>query len=212
MTRTGDPDAALMALLRAIAAGNSTAVLAMLDAEPELGRAALAITGATRREAKAHFLDDIGHYVYRGDTALHIAAGGYRTDLVRRLLALRSDVRAKNRLGAEPLHLAAMGMPGAPRFNPPAQAATIGCLIKAGADPNARDKQGVAPLHRAVRTRCAAAVEALRAGGADPGLANGNGSTPMKLAGMTTGRGGSGSPEARAEQQKIVKLLRQALS
>jgi hypothetical protein len=207
-----DPDAALTTLLRAIAAGNSATILAMLDAQPELSRAHIVGAGATRREAKTHLLDDIGHYVYRGDTALHIAAAGYRTDIVRKLIALGSDISAKNRLGAEPLHLASMGMPGAPRFDPPAQAATIRCLIAAGADPNARDKQGVAPLHRAVRTRCAAAVAALLAGGADPGLANKSGSTPAKLAEMTTGRGGSGSPEAKAQQQEIVRLLREALT
>src|SRR5215813_3685981 len=112
-----DPDAALMTLLRAIAAGDPAAALAMLDAQPELVRTSLGIKGATRQDAKAHFLDDIGHYVYRGDTALHIAAAGYRTDIVRKLIALRSDTRAKNRLDAEPLHLAAMGTPGAAHFD-----------------------------------------------------------------------------------------------
>jgi ankyrin repeat protein len=207
-----DPDGALMAMMHTIAAGDSATALALLDAQPELARICLTATGATRQDAKAHFLDDIGHHVYRGDTALHIAAACYRTDIVRRLIAQGSDIGARNRLGAEPLHLAAMGMPGAPHFNPPAQAATIACLIEAGADPNACDRQGVAPLHRAVRTRCAAAVAALLAGGADPMLTNKSGSTPTKLAEMTTGRGGSGAPEARAQQQEIVRLLREALA
>jgi ankyrin repeat protein len=100
-------------------------------------------------------------------------------------------------------------MPGASHFNPPAQTATIATLIEAGADPNATDKHGVAPLHRAVRMRCAAAVKALLEGGADPMRPNRNGSTPMMLAGKTTGRGGSGSPEAKAQQQEIVRLLAQ---
>jgi hypothetical protein len=34
----------------------------------------------------------------------------------------------------------------------------------------------------------------------------------MKLAEMTTGRGGSGSPDAKAQQQEIVRLLRAALA
>jgi Ankyrin repeats (many copies) len=211
MAAASDPNAELMALVRAIAAGDSATILAMLDAQPELSRACVG-KGATRKDAKANFLDAIGHYIYQGDTALHIAAAAYRTDIVRRLIAGGSDVRAKNRLGAEPLHLAAMGMPGAPYFDPSAQAATISCLIEAGAEPNARDRQGVAPLHRAVRTRCAAAVAALLARGADPGLANKSGSTPIKLAEMTTGRGGSGSPEAKTQQQEIVQLLRRALA
>src|SRR6516165_1864742 len=49
----------------------------------------------------------------------------------------------------------------------------------AGADPNAVDKSGVAPLHRAVRNRSAAAVRALIDGGADPRAPNRNGSTPL---------------------------------
>jgi ankyrin repeat protein len=91
-----------------------------------------------------------------------------------------------------------------------AQAATIALLIEAGADPNATNKNGAAPLHRAVRTRCAAAVEALLAGRADPRLKNKSGSVPMGLAERTTGRGGSGSPEAKAQQEEIVRLLRKA--
>src|SRR5206468_5184402 len=109
--------------------------------------------------------------------------------------------------GAEPLHYAVDGAPGSRTWDPDAQAATVACLIEAGADPNALDKNGVTPLHRAVRTRCAAAVKVLLEGGADPRRKNKNGSTPMLLATQNTGRGGSGSPEAKAQQQEIVRLL-----
>jgi hypothetical protein len=50
-------------------------------------------------------------------------------------------------------------------------------------------------------------VRALLAGGADPQLTNRRGSTPLMLATRSTGRGGSGSPEARAQQEEIVRLL-----
>lgn len=80
-------------------------------------------------------------------------------------------------------------------------------LVEAGADPDATDKSGVTPLHRAVRTRSTGAVAALLAAGADPGRPNKTGSTPHDLAQWTTGRGGSGSPEARAEQRAIIRLL-----
>jgi hypothetical protein len=66
---------------------------------------------------------------------------------------------------------------------------------------------GVTPLHRAVRTRCAAAVKVLLESGADVGCKNKNGSTPAQLATRNTGRGGSGSPEAKAQQSEIVRLL-----
>ena len=36
---------------------------------------------------------------------------------------------------------------------------------------------------------------------------NKNGSTPMQLATKMTGRGGSGSPEAKAQQEEIVRIL-----
>ena len=76
---------------------------------------------------------------------------------------------------------------------------------------NATDKSGATPLHRAVRTRCSAAVKALLERGADPRRKNNSGSTPMLLATQNTGRGGSGSSEAKAQQELIVQLLREHL-
>jgi hypothetical protein len=43
--------------------------------------------------------------------------------------------------------------------------------------------------------------------GADPTLTNKNGSTPLKLARMNTGRRGSGSEEAKAQQLQILRLF-----
>jgi hypothetical protein len=199
-------DCAFTALVRAIAAGDAAAAGALLARSPELATAR-AEHGATRQDAAAHFLAEIGQYVYAGHTALHVAAAGHRHALAEELIRRGADVSARNRRGAEPLHYAADGRPGAPGWDPRAQAATIACLIAAGADPNARDKSRVAPLHRAVRTRSAAAVRALLDGGADPELANGRGSTPLRLATLSTGRGGSGSAEAKAEQAQIVRAL-----
>jgi ankyrin repeat protein len=61
-----------------------------------------------------------------------------------------------------------------------------------------------------VRTRCAAAVKALLAGGANANAKNKSGSSPMQLATRNTGRGGSGAPEAKAQQIEIVRLLEEA--
>jgi ankyrin repeat protein len=77
----------------------------------------------------------------------------------------------------------------------------IAYLIDAGADPDAIDKSGVAPLHRAIRTRSFAAVGALIDRGANPLLMNGRGSTPLHLAVQNTGASNSGSEAARVEQQ-----------
>jgi ankyrin repeat protein len=159
--------------------------------------------GATRQEASAFFLADIRHYLYRGDTALHMAAAAFRRPVAELLVGHGADCRAKNRRRAEPLHYAA----DANHWNPTAQAETIEYLTSVGADPDAPDCAGVAPLHRAVRTRSLAAVRALVDAGADPRHRNKAGSTPLHLAVQPTGRGGSGSEEARQQQIAIIRLL-----
>lgn len=163
--------------------------------------------GATRQNPSLCFIEEIGHYIYSGDTALHVAAAAYRHKMVSKLIEAGANVRARDRRGVEPLHAAAVGNPASSRWDPAAQAATIVCLIEAGADPNAQNMDGATPLHRAVRTRCAGAVRALLDHGADPEIRNKNGSIPMQLALHTTGRGGSGSPEAKSLQQEILLLL-----
>jgi hypothetical protein len=201
-----DTDAGLMGLLRAIVADDGELAARLVAASPQLATAAV-VQGATRQNPKDYYFRAIGHYAYGGDTALHIAAAGHRLEIARMLVAAGSDVRARNRRGAEPLHYAADGHPGAPFWRPEQQAATVAILVTAGADPNAVDKSGVAPLHRAVRTRSSGAVKALLELGADARGTNASGSTPMKLALLTTGRGGSGSEEAKEQQAVIVRLL-----
>jgi hypothetical protein len=199
-------DAALMRFMRATAAGDTTDASRMLAASPALAIVHLE-QGASRQIATDYFLAEILHYVYAGDTALHVAAASHRPELARELASAGADVNARNRHGGRPLHYAADGAPGSASWNPDAQAATIAYLIEAGADPNVTDGRGVTPLHRAVRTRCAAAVGALLDGGADPRLNNGNGSSPMQLATQNTGRGGTGDPPSKAQQHEIVRLL-----
>ena len=101
------------------------------------------------------------------------------------------------------------GGPGSPVWDPNEQTMIIARLIRAGADPNAIDKSGVTPLHRAVRNRCAAAVRALIEGGADPLVPNGSGSTPILLARLNTGKSGSGSPGAKEQQREILRILKE---
>jgi ankyrin repeat protein len=192
--------------VEAIVAGDDVTAIKLLDASPLLTKERAAY-GATRQAAKRNFFDRIFHYMYEGDTALHMAAAAYQASLVEELIVRGADVRARNRRGAEPLHYAVDGGPGLSAWDPIAQAKIIARLIRAGADPNAVDKSGVAPLHRAVRNRCATAVKALIEGGADPRAPNRSGSTPMLLATQNTGRGGSGSAEAKRQQESILRLL-----
>ena len=199
-------DAPLRAFVNAIADRDSSTALQMLASSPQLAKATFH-AGATRHAVNEYFLDSIKRYIVAGDTALHIAAAAYQTDLVRELIRAGAAVDARNRFGDEPLHAAAVGAPGSPWWNPPAQTATIVCLIESGANPNAADKRGVTPLHKAVRTRCAVAVRTLLEHGADPVRKNNSGSPAMVLATHTTGRGGTGSPEAKEQQREILRLL-----
>jgi ankyrin repeat protein len=191
-----------MELVRAIVAGDARTAARLLAASPDLVQARAAI-GATRESPEPYFFEEIRHYLYGGDTALHLAAAGHNREICQDLIDRGADCSARNRRGAQPLHYAC----DANTWKPAAQAATIDCLIRAGADPNATDKSGVPPLHRAVRTRCAAAVAALLAGGAQPRGRNNSGSTPLHLAVQNTGRGGSGTPHAIEQQRQIILLL-----
>jgi hypothetical protein len=199
-------DGALLALFRAIASGDRLEIERQLDLSLRLVSRPIRI-GASRQDADTYFLAAIRHYVYGGDTALHIAAAAYQRVLAESLVAKGADVRARNRRGAEPLHYAAEGSPDADHWDPVAQRAVIAYLIAAGADPNARDTSGVAPLHRAVRTRCSAAVSALLENGADPRLTNKTGSSPLHLAVQNTGRSDSGSETSIDEQGRVIALL-----
>lgn len=190
------------AFLRLVVDGDAGEVSRRLAADPALATKA-SETGATRQQASTFFFSDIAHYLYAGDTALHMAAAAFRPRVAALLVAHGADCRARNRRGAEPLHYAA----DANHWDPLAQAETIEFLISAGANPNAEDRSGVAPLHRAVRTRSLAAVRALVDRGADPRRPNQAGSTPLHLAVQTSGRGGSGSQRARDQQAGIVRLL-----
>ena len=196
----------MIELCRAIAAGEDAQVRKALAADPTLATRLLEV-GATRGDPTDYFLNPILHYVYAGDTLLHVAGAAYRAALVPLLVAAGADVAAANRRGASPLHYAADGGPGAPHWDPPAQVRTIEALLAAGAPVDAIDAGSVTPLHRAIRCRCSAAVAALLAGGADPKRPNAKGTRPIQLAKLTTGKSGSGEPAARAEQVEILRLL-----
>ncbi len=206
--RTDGQKSPIGSLLRAIVSGDEQKSSRLLDASPNLALQ-VAEVGATRQASTVYYFDEIAHYMYAGDTALHIAAAAYQRAIAKSLLARGADIRARNRRGAEPLHYSVDGNPGSATWNPAAQEATVECLLEAGADPNSSDKSGVAPLHRAVRTRCAAAVRALLAGGANARRKNGSGSTPLHLAVRNTGRGGTGSLVSQEQQREIILLLLQ---
>ena len=151
---------------------------------------------------------EVLHWIYVDDTALHVAAAGHRVGIVEVLLAAGADPNAaQNHRRSRPLHYAADGANNHPNWNARRQVATIERLLDAGAEMGACDKNGATALHRAVRTRCALAVKCLLERGADATALNKPGSTPFHLAVQNTGRGGSGSEGAHAAQREIIEAF-----
>src|SRR5438128_1792620 len=66
---------------------------------------------ATRRIDEARLYESpIAHWIYVGDTALHLAAAGYRVEIARLLLTAGADPSAAtNHRQSGPLHYAADG-------------------------------------------------------------------------------------------------------
>ena len=91
-----------------------------LKASPGLARLALD-QGATHADPFSHFLTAIGHYVYAGDTALHVAAAAHQPVVARALLDAGADVTATNRRAAQPLHYAMDAASGSPRLRSPSR-------------------------------------------------------------------------------------------
>ena len=183
-------------LTHAILIDDRARVRALLNAAPQL---------ANERVTKARLAMELPHWIYAGDTPLHVAAAGYRVEIAELLLAAGAEVNAagKHRGGA-PLHYAA---DGGPERDVKRQVAMIRLLLQAGADIQAQDKNGATPLHRAVRTRCAEAVKCLLHAGAEATIRNKPGSTAFHLAVQNTGRGGSGTEEAKAAQREIIQMF-----
>jgi ankyrin repeat protein len=146
------------------------------------------------------------HWLYRGDTPLHLAAARRQYEAARALLAAGAPVNAVNRRGAAALHYACDSRPLSPTWDPDAQRRVIELLVSAGATVDQPDRGGVTPLHRAVRARSPAAVAALLSAGADPHAATRKaGSTPLHLAVAPSGAGGTaGSADLQLE---IIRLL-----
>ncbi len=184
----------------------------IFEAVMESDRAVLKLLSKSRELSQAradedHLVESIPHWVYAGDTPLHLASAALRIGTAKLLLEHGADVQTQNRRGATALHYACDPRPNSGGvWNPEAQAALIELLIRHGANVNVADKGKATALHRAVRARSAAAVRCLLENGArvDVGLGK-LGSLPLHLAVQSTGA--SGTADSVEEQLEIIGLL-----
>ena len=185
-------------MLSAIIDDDANAVKRILEAQPSLISCLI--------ETPKLYTTGIYHWIYVGDTPLHMAAAGYRVEIVKLLLKSGADPNAaRNHRKSTPLHYAADGFITGPAWHEERQVLTLKTLIQNGGNIHAQDMNGATPLHRAVRTRCVAAVRFLLDAGSDPAMKNKSGSTPFHLAVQNTGRGGSGEQKAIDAQREIIE-------
>jgi ankyrin repeat protein len=167
-------------VFNAVAEGSVAKTRKFLDAEPSL----------------VHVRDETDM------TPLFLAASLRAVGLMTLLLDAGADVNvvADGSYGISPIHQASRGGP-----RPHARAA-ITLLHSRGADLDARNKGGVAPLHMAVRDRDFQAVRALLEHGAEVDIEDrGRKSTPLRRAVANTGRPGTAGTQDVATE--ITSLL-----
>ena len=183
---------------------------AVLVGEKETARVLRTDPLASRITASRDVLvDSIPHWLYAGDTPLHLAAAALQLGTVKILLQSGANPNAENRRGATPIHYACDPRPSSRgTWKPAAQAAVIDVLVGHGGNLDHGDRGGATPLHRAVRARSAAAVRQLLALGArtDCRLRT-RASSALHLAAQSTGAGGTAG--ALEEQLEIIALFRQ---
>ena len=179
---------------------SENALVQLLKKSPELSRG---------RVAQDHLVETIPHWLYVGDTPLHLAAAALQVTAAKLLLENGADANAENRRGATPLLYVCDPRPmSGGTWDQQKQAELIGLLIQHGAKLQQVDRGGASALHRAVRARSPAAVrELLKAGARVDARLNKGGSTPLHLAVQSTGAGGTAG--ALSEQLEIIGLLLQ---
>ena len=141
----------LKALLAAIVKDDRAEVRALLAADEGLA--------ARGVDAARLYKGAILHWMYVGDTALHLAAAGYRVAIARLLLAAGANPNAAfNHRRGRPLHYAADGYVSGPAWNEKAQLETVRLLLDAGRRLRLRTRTGqrrcIGRCGRGVRRPC----------------------------------------------------------
>jgi hypothetical protein len=100
-------------LVEVIVCGDSGIAIRLLDASPQLAKERAA-QGATRQSPKPNFFNQIRHYLYQGDTALHMAAAAYQPLVVEKLITIGADVRDGTGAAQSPFIMPSMVGPDCP--------------------------------------------------------------------------------------------------
>src|SRR5438477_11250262 len=86
------------------------------------------------------YRSSIFHWIYAGDTALHLAAAGYRVEIVRLLLTSGAEPNAaKNSRRSSTLHYAADGFITGPAWDAKSQVETIRSQLHYGGQIHIQD-------------------------------------------------------------------------
>src|SRR5262250_2735333 len=180
--------------------GSDKAVAQLLRKSPDLSQA---------RVGQDHLVESIPHWLYVGDTPLHLAAAALRTGAAKLLLESGANANSENRRGATPLHYACDPRPkSGGTWDQTKQGELIDLLVRHGAKLEQVDRGGASALHRAVRARSPVAVRQLLKAGARVDIRLGKrGSMPIHLATQSTGA--SGTAGAVSEQLEIIVMLLQ---
>lgn len=165
------------ALLWSIYAGQTAMRDLLRTRIPELDIFEAAALGSVSRLGALLDADPAAVESFSGDgwTPLHLAAAFGGPEAVRSLLERGANVRAasRNPQQNQPLH-AALALSG--------DLATIRLLLDAGADVNAQQAGGFAPLHSAASAGRREAAELLVARGANPAQTDHHGNAPSHYA------------------------------
>jgi hypothetical protein len=113
------PDNGLYDFVRVIGRGRHRHSPALVHARCVVG----ATRQRTRQGPNPYFFEAIAHYMYAGDTALHMAAAAHRCEIAQALVNKGANCFAKNRRGRSRCTTRRMPMPAIrPRKRPPSPA------------------------------------------------------------------------------------------
>src|SRR5262245_54622410 len=164
--------------------GSDEAVAQLLSKSPALSQV---------RVGQDHLVETIPHWLYVGDTPLHLAAAALRIAAARLLLASGANANAENRRRATPLHYACDPRPKSSGKKVPAKNEEfLELVVQHIVKIDQVGRGGSTALHRAVRGWSPAAVVQLLKACARVEIRLGKrGSTPIHLSVQSTGASGT---------------------